>query len=228
MKIRILLFLFILSGASMHAQTEQLATIGLDSTSQVKKELPAQTLVASADSTEDLLPTKYPFTQRMLWGKKGLLRNFSTFKLSEDERDREMQIRHKMLTAHRYLSYVTLAGILAEGIVGMKLYNGDNSLRELHSTLATVVNITYFTSAGLALFAPPRGRNMHPGMNALKAHEALAVIHFSAMIATNLLAPHDSERNPNSGSGSNTKALHRAAAITAFGSLFASMIVVTF
>ncbi|MDR3705661.1 MAG: hypothetical protein P4L28_07140 [Paludibacteraceae bacterium] len=226
MKIRILLFLFILSGVSIYAQTEQPATIGLDSTAQVKKALPAQTLVASADSTEDLLPTKYPFTQRMLWGKKGLLRNFSTFKLSEDERDREMQIRHKMLTAHRYLSYVSLVGMLAEGIVGMKLYNGDNSLRDLHSTLAAVVNITYFTSAGLALFAPPRGHSMHPGMNALKAHEALAVIHFSAMIATNLLAPHDSERD--SGSGSNTKALHRAAAITAFGALFTSMIVVTF
>ena len=139
-----------------------------------------------------------------------------------------MDIRDKMLTVHRYLGYATLAGMLAEGIVGIKLYNGDNSLRELHSTLATAINLTYFTSAGLALFAPPRRHSLPKGMNAVKVHEALAIVHFSAMIATDLLAPHVSERNPDVGSSSNTKALHRDAAITAFGALFVSMIVITF
>lgn len=172
-------------------------------------------------SKEELLPTKFPITQRILWGQNGLMRNIDYFKLSETERDRELEIRHKMITAHRYLGYATMAGMLAQGIVGAKLYNGDNSLKGAHEALAGAVNIGYFTTAGLALFAPPKSRNNPPGFSPLKLHKTLAIVHLTAMIATNLLA--DGAKND-----SDIRALHRAAAYTAFGSFALSMVVIHF
>jgi hypothetical protein len=45
-----------------------------------------------------LLPEKYLFTQRILWGERGLMRYFNTFKLSPTSRDLEMNIRSVMIT----------------------------------------------------------------------------------------------------------------------------------
>lgn len=177
------------------------------------------------DSTKtiasELLPTQYPLTQRILWGNNGLMRNIDYFKLSEAERDMELDIRSKMITAHRYLGYATLAGMLAQGIVGAQLYNGDRNLKDAHEVLAGAVNIGYFSTAGLALFAPPRNRNNAKGFSTLKLHKALAIVHLSAMIATNILADDSSEN-------ANTRTWHRAAAYTAFGSFFVSMVVIHF
>ena len=45
--------------------------------------------------------------------------------------------------------------MIAQGILGGKLYNGDYSLYDTHKTLGKVVTMTYFTGAGLSLFSPP-------------------------------------------------------------------------
>lgn len=63
-------------------------------------------------AADALLPTHYPLTQRLLWGEKGLMRNFDSFKLSEESRELELDIRDKMFTAHRYLGYATFTGLL--------------------------------------------------------------------------------------------------------------------
>ncbi len=164
----------------------------------------------------DLLPEKMLFTQRMLWGENGLLRRAELAPLTPAQRSREIELRRKMLVAHQALGYVTLASMIAQGIIGGKLYNGDTSLKSAHETMAAVVNVSYFTGAGLSLFAPPPLINRtEKGLSSARAHKWLASIHFSAMVATNLLTESDTE-------------LHRIAAYTAFGSFATATLVLTF
>jgi hypothetical protein len=161
------------------------------------------------------------FTQRMLWGEKGLMRTLKVAPLTDQGRETELKIRRGMLVTHQVLGFATLAGMVAQGIVGAKLYSGDYKIKELHEGLGTAVNITYFTTAGLSLFTPPPliSRQVK-GLNGIKMHKTLAVVHLSAMIATNLLS--DSAGDPK------IKPLHRAAAFTAFGSFFGAMLVMKF
>ena len=97
----------------------------------------------------DLLPEKMVFTQRLLWGEKGLFRKTGIVELNLENRQKELKLRKSMLTTHQVLGYLTLASMIAQGIIGGKLYNGDKSLRSTHKTMGQVVNIGYFTGAGL-------------------------------------------------------------------------------
>ena len=45
--------------------------------------------------------------------------------------------------------------MVAQGIIGGQLYNGDYSLYKTHKNMAKVVNAGYFTGAALSLFSPP-------------------------------------------------------------------------
>ena len=169
----------------------------------------------------ELIPKRMIFTQRMLWGEKGLMRTLKVAPLTDHGRETELKIRRGMLVTHQVLGFATLAGMVAQGIVGAKLYSGDYKIKELHEGLGTAVNITYFTTAGLSLFTPPPLIHRQvKGLNGIKMHKTLAVIHLSAMIATNLLS--DSAGDPK------IKPLHRAAAFTAFGSFFGAMLVMKF
>tara|TARA_Y100000389_G_scaffold194211_1_gene223918 strand:+ start:198 stop:842 length:645 start_codon:yes stop_codon:yes gene_type:complete len=164
----------------------------------------------------DLLPEKMIFTQKWLWGEKGLLRKTGISELTLENREKELILREKLLKAHQILGYVTFAGMIAQGIVGSKLYNGDYSLEDTHEAIGAFVNTTYFTGAGLSLFTPPPlvSREIK-GFNNMKAHKILATIHASAMIMTNLTSEGD-------------KSVHRASAYSAFGSYTLAMIAVTF
>jgi hypothetical protein len=106
--------------------------------------------------------------------------------------------------------------MIAQGIVGSKLYNHPTpSLRNTHEQLAGFVNAGYATTAGLAFFAPPPLIN-RKGITSIKIHKALAIVHLTGMITTNVLAE-----------GAN-KNLHRAAAYTTFGAFAAAVIVIKF
>ncbi len=168
-----------------------------------------------------LLPKKMIFTQRILWGNRGLMRNFNSFKLNPTERQKELKIRQIMLTTHQILGIITMAEMIAQGIIGTELYNGNTSLKDLHEGLAGAINITYFTTAGLVLFAPPKMLDERKGYSSIKVHKLLAVVHFSAMITTNILAD-QLESNPQ------LRPYHRAAAFTAFSALAAAMIIIKF
>jgi len=176
--------------------------------------------IASSDSVP-LLPNHFLFTQKLLWGQKGLMRNFNYFKLTPEERQNELKIRRTMLATHQILGIATLGGMVAQGIVGAKLYNGDIKLKGTHEALAAGVNFGYFTTASLALFAPPKMLDERKGYSSIKVHKALAIIHLSGMIATNILAS-ELESHPN------LRPYHRAAAFTAFGAFAASMIIIKF
>ena len=168
-----------------------------------------------------LLPTHIMPTQRLLWGEKGLMRHFDYFELTAAKRQNELKIRRHMLITHQAMGFATLGVMVAQGIVGARLYNGRKDLRDLHETLGAIVNFCYFTTASLALFAPPKMLDERKGYSSIKLHAALAVIHLSCMIATNVLAG-QLESNPK------LRSYHRATAYTAFGSFAAAMIVIKF
>jgi hypothetical protein len=179
--------------------------------------------LSSVQDTESqqLLPQKIIVTQRILWGQNGLMRNFKTFELTPEERERELRIRRAMLVTHQVLGFVTLGTMVAQGIVGSQLYNGKQSVRDLHEGLAVAVNFGYFTTAGLALFAPPKMLDERKGYSSIKVHKYLAIVHMTSMIATNILAG-ELESHPN------LKPYHRAAAFTAFGAFATAMVVIKF
>lgn len=168
-----------------------------------------------------LLPPKIIFTQRIFWGEKGLFRSWGWAPLTVDQRKKEMQTRRFMLKAHQVLGFVTLGGMVAQGIVGSQLYNGKSDLKDTHEALATGINITYSMGALMSLFAPPPLVNRDKGLTSLKMHKWLAVVHMSGMIATNILAG-QIDNNPD------LKPIHRAVAFTTFAAYTAAVVVIKF
>ena len=168
-----------------------------------------------------LLPQKIIITQRLLWGEKGLLRKWNVAPLTIDQRKKEMQTRRFMLKTHQVLGFVTLAGMIAQGIVGSQLYNGKTELKPTHEAIATGINITYTMGALSSLFAPPPLIARDKNLSSIKLHRWLAIVHMSGMIATNILAN-------NIDSHPELKPYHRAVAFTTFASFAAAMVVITF
>lgn len=172
-----------------------------------------------------LLPDKILFTQRIFWGPHGMMRNFNAFELSPENRQKELKIRRTMLVAHQVLGIATLGGMIAQGFIGAKLYNASGNdyekIKETHETMATAIEIGYFSTAAMSLFAPPKMLNERKGYSSIKLHRYLGMIHFTGMITTMVLAG-QLESNPD------LKPYHRAAAYTTFGAYAASMIVIKF
>ena len=174
---------------------------------------------------KQLLPQKMIFTQSLLWGKNGLFRKTGISKLSIEKREKELKVRNVMLKSHQIIGYLTLAGMVAQGIMGGRLYNGDYELYDAHKTLGQWVTASYFTGAGLSLFAPPPlVKKKIKGFNSIKAHKLLAYLHFSGMIATNSWSKNDSELFPNV----KKKDLHKYAAYTTFVSYATAVLVFKF
>lgn len=169
-----------------------------------------------------LLPEKMLITQRVLWGEKGLLRKTGIVKLSLENREKELIIREKMLKAHQIIGYITFAGMIYQGILGGKLYNGDYSVYETHKTLGKVVTATYFTGAGLSLFTPPPlVSRKKEGLSNIRLHKILANVHVPAMIVTNIYA--DKQQGNKS-----YKEIHKVSAYTAVASYTLAMFTIIF
>ncbi len=209
--------------------------------SQAQKETPAKQQQAKVDTTATvdllgemnqaapektkLLPGKIMFTQRIFWGEKGLMRNFNAFELTPEKRMAELKVRRTMLVTHQIMGFLTLGGMVAQGFVGAKLYKATGSdyknIKDTHEVLAAAVEIGYFSTAALSMFAPPKMLNERKGYSSIKLHKGLAYIHFTGMVTTMILAG-QLEHHPE------LKVWHRAAAFSAFGAFAASMIVIKF
>ena len=169
-----------------------------------------------------LLPEKMLISQRVLWGEKGFLRKTGIVKLSLENREKELIVREKMLKAHQIIGYITFAGMIYQGILGGKLYNGDYSVYETHKTLGKVVTVSYFTGAGLSLFTPPPLLNRkREGLSNIRLHKILANVHVPAMIVTNIYA--DKQHGNRS-----HKKIHKASAYTAVASYTLAMFTIIF
>lgn len=213
-----LLSLLLLSGVALFAQTD--TTVKSTDTTGQKSNSLLNDLMTTQDQAS-LLPDRMVFTQRWLWGKKGLMRHFDGFELSEEERLRELKIRRTMLTVHQALGIATLAGMVAQGILGYKVYNGHSNLIPIHNAVGIGVATGYFATASMSLFAPPRMVEPPRGITAIKIHEGLAIIHFTAMVSV-LALTSGIETHPK------LRPWHRAAALTAFGAYGAAVISITF
>lgn len=176
-----------------------------------------------ADQPKDtaLVPPKMLITQRVFWGEKGLLRSTKIVPLTVENRKKEMQARRFMLKTHQALGFITLGGMVAQGIIGSQLYNGNFKLKDTHEMLATGINITYSMGAITSLLAPPPMVNRDKKITSLRLHKWLSIVHMSGMIATNILAGMAEENIK-------YKSAHRAAAYTAFASFAAAMVVIKF
>ena len=184
-------------------------------------------LAGLSDSTEaqPLLPHKMIFTQRAFWGPKGLLRVMKIAPLTPEGRIHELKVRRTMLVMHQIGGFVTLAGFVAQGILGAKLYNAKGQdyvdTKVWHERSATFINVAYATTLALSLTAPPPVVGARKGFTSIKLHKYLAVVHLTGMIATNVLA-HMIENNPD------LKPYHRAAAYGTFGAYAASILAIAF
>lgn len=176
----------------------------------------------------DLLPERMLITQRMLWGQNGLYRKIGIAPktLTAASRERELKARRNMFRVHQTLGLVTAAGMLAQGIVGSRLYKPGNytdKLKNTHEGIATGINIGYFTTALMSFTAPPPLVNRKKFDN-IKLHKILSYVHLSGMIATNVLSQQiDGNANP-----ANIKKWHRAAAFTTFGAYTAAIATIKF
>ena len=184
-------------------------------------------LAGLTDSTETqpLLPSKMIFTQRAFWGPKGLLRVLKVAPLTPEGRSNELNVRRTMLITHQIGGFVTLAGFVAQGLLGAKLYNAQGEeyvkTKRWHERTATFINISYGTTLALSLFTPPPIIGSKRGFSTIKLHKYLAVVHLTGMIATNVLAGMIQENF-------RLKPYHRAAAYTTFVTYAASVIALKF
>lgn len=226
MKKQFVFFCLFILALQVHAQDSLIVKTDSIVVSEVLSPQPIDTNAVAlpeperTDTSEQaLLPTHYLFTQRWLWGANGLMRNFDTFALSLEAREREIEIREKMNQVHRIAGYVSLAGMIGSGITGQMSSKGNEKAKDLHETFTGVTNFTYFGSLAFALFSPPPMRNRTTGFTKLNIHRTLAIVHVTSMLATNIL----------SGMLENNSSLvpyHRIAAITAFSSLFVATVVI--
>ena len=169
-----------------------------------------------------LLPEKMIFTQKILWGEKGLLRKTGIMKLSLENREKELVLRERMLRAHQIIGYITFAGMIYQGILGGKLYNGDYSVYDTHKKLGNIVTASYFTGAALSLFSPPPLVNRKKeGLNNIRLHKILANVHVPAMVITNIYADKQYEKK-------SYKEIHKVSAYTAVASYTLAMVTIIF
>jgi hypothetical protein len=181
-----------------------------------------------SSTTESLLPDRMLITQRMLWGEHGLYRKVGIAPkvLTNETREHELKIRRTMFRIHQAVGLATAAGMLAQGIVGSRLYKPGNytdKLKNTHEGIATGINIGYITTALMSFTAPPPMVNRKKFDN-IKLHKILSYVHLSGMIATNVLSQQiDGNSNP-----ANIKKWHRAAAFTTFGAYTAAIATIKF
>ncbi|MEZ0540460.1 hypothetical protein [Fibrella arboris] len=206
--------------------TTRVAPVAADTTKPATQS--AEELLGSlTDSIPEapLLPDHMLITQRLFWGKKGLMRLTNASPLTTEGRSNELKVRRTMLKLHQIGGFVTLAGFIAQGIIGSQLYKADASdyrrLKDLHEGMATAINISYATTALLSLTSPPPAVGARRGLSTIKLHKYLAIVHMAGMVATNILASQI-------GKNSELKPYHRAAAYTTFGAFAAAIVVLKF
>ena len=175
-----------------------------------------------SEEKPQLLPEKMIFTQKIFWGEKGLFRKTGISSLTVENREKELVVREKMLKAHQIIGYITFAGMIYQGILGGKLYNGDYSVYSTHKKVGEIVTASYFTGAGLSLFSPPPLVNRKKeGLNNIRLHKILANVHVPAMIVTNIYADKQNEKRA-------YKEIHKVSAYTAVASYTLAMVTIIF
>ena len=129
----------------------------------------------------DSLPLNMPFSKKILWGEKGIVRKLN---LAPDSRVEELKLRSKMLQLHQKLGLLNVGLMGAQMYLGSDMYNrGNRDYSTAHRYLGYSTFSIYITTAGLQLCSPPAFR-YSKGYSPIKIHRYLSYIHFAGMILT--------------------------------------------
>jgi len=185
MKKIILSFLFVFSATIINAQN-------IDSLSVDTTAIDTSLLMDFVEAPQPLLPERMIFTQRWIYGEKGLLRATGLVPLTVENREKEMKLRRAMLYTHQVVGYATLGAMLGTATTGLLLYNHYIN-KNIHEGFVTATNIGYITGAAMAFLAPPpliyRGGGK---WDSIDWHKMFAVCHITGMITTNILSEYAS------------------------------------
>ncbi|MFZ9846654.1 MAG: hypothetical protein ACO3EE_00720 [Flavobacteriales bacterium] len=140
------------------------------------------------EETPPLLPERMIFTQRWIYGEKGLLRATGWVPLTLTNREKEMKVRRAMLVTHQVVGYGTLAAMLGTATTGLLLYN-NYITKDIHEGFVAATNAGYIAGAALAFLAPPPLLSYKGGKwSSIDWHKFFAVMHITGMITTNILS----------------------------------------
>jgi hypothetical protein len=108
--------------------------IGALNSAQGQTDSLLQTLLVDEKIDSQLIaPKKMLFTQQLIWGVNGIFKNrYGSTQDLVERRKIDLRIRRKMLQLHQIGGFVTLGGMVAQGIIGSKLYTGSYKLKETH------------------------------------------------------------------------------------------------
>ena len=123
------------------------------------------------------LPKNMPIHTKILWGENGILRKV---KLAPETRQKELQLRVKMLQLHQKIALGSLGAFFYQSYLGKQMVDGNYKYHDLHSSMSKVVWSSYMTSAALSYFAPP-GMKYSDKLSSMKIHRILSWVHFAGM-----------------------------------------------
>ena len=83
-------------------------SISIGQNDSISNSLSLDDFFTETEEAPSLLPEKMLITQRVLWGNRGLMRNYSYFDLTAEYRQRELNIRRYMLSANQILGELKL------------------------------------------------------------------------------------------------------------------------
>jgi hypothetical protein len=193
---------------------------------------PSEPLSLDSAAAFPLLPDVLSPGEHIMWGRHGLMRTVGLFPLTEESREKEMVLRRTMLTVHELAGFATLASMIATATYGQLTLNGYTSLGETHQTLAGITIGAYFFTAAMSLLSPPPLVRRNE-WNTISIHKGLAIVHFTGMILTPLLAEGVAREERGSGTSRETinrdKAhIHQVSGYITTAAFAAAMISVTF
>ena len=123
------------------------------------------------------LPENMPLHTKLLWGESGLFRKI---KLAPETRQKELQLRVKMLQLHQKIALGSLGAFFYQSYLGKQMVDGNYKYYDLHSSMSKIVWSSYMTSAALSYFAPP-GMKYSKKLSSMKIHRLLSWVHFAGM-----------------------------------------------
>ncbi len=171
-----------------------------------------------------LLPKNISLMERAFWGENGVFRATGIAPLTPESRKEELEVRRIMLTAHQTAGITTLGLMIATVIVGQRYIDGDFTLYDTKRRLGNATVIAYMTTAAFSLFSPPPAVRRDE-WNSISTHKLFAVIHFTGMILTPILA----NRIASSSGDYNQKVrIHQTAAYITTAAFSASIISLAF
>ncbi len=149
-------------------------------------------LSVSYSQSLESFPKNMPLHTKLLWGDSGLFRKI---KIAPETRQKELQLRVKMLQLHQKLAMGSLGAFFYQSYLGQQLVNGNyEEYYDLHSSMSKVVWSSYMTSAALSYFAPP-GLKYSKKINSMKIHRLLSWVHFAGMASIPFLGYNISKSN---------------------------------